>query len=65
MAVKGREIEGMKKEISKQLLQEMAFQVLYIERKNLRSRAKTDQKMSEELQKVIVDYAKRGCKTLL
>lgn len=65
MAVKGREIEGMKREISKQLLQEMAFQVLYIERKNLRSRAKTDQKMSEELQKVIVDYAKRGCKTLL
>ncbi len=47
------------KEISKKLLQEMAFQVLYMERKNLRSQVKSDQKMSEELQKVIVDYAKR------
>lgn len=48
------------KEIRKQLLQEMMFQVLYIERKNLRSRAKSDQKMSEELQKIVVDYAKRN-----
>lgn len=47
------------KEIKKQLLQDMAFQVLHMERKNLRSKAKSDQKMSEELQKVIVDYAKR------
>lgn len=47
------------KEISKELLQEMAFQVLYMERKNLRSQVKSDQKMSEELQKVIVDYTKR------
>lgn len=48
------------KEIKKQLLQEMMFQVLYVERKNLRSRAKSDQKMSEELQKIVVDYAKRS-----
>ncbi|MCI9492128.1 MAG: hypothetical protein HFH42_03215 [Lachnospiraceae bacterium] len=48
-------------EISKQLLQDMTFQVLHMERKNLRSKAKNDQKMSEELQKVIVDYAKRKC----
>lgn len=47
------------REFKKELLQEMAFQVLHMERKNLRSRAKSDQKMAEELQKVIADYARR------
>lgn len=47
------------RKIEKELLQEMTFQVLHMERKNLRSQAKSDQKMSEELQKVIVDYTRR------
>ncbi|MEH2943932.1 hypothetical protein VSQ32_13940 [Lachnospiraceae bacterium KK002] len=48
------------KEIRKELLQEMTFQVLHMERKNLRSKARSDQKMSEELQKIIVEYARRN-----
>ncbi len=48
------------KEISKQLLQEITLQVLHMERKNLRSKARSDQKMSEELQKVIVEYVRRN-----
>ncbi len=48
------------KEFDKELLQDLTFEVLYLERKNLRSRAKTDQKMAEELQKIIVEYARRS-----
>ena len=31
---------------------------LHMEKKNLRSKAKTDQRMSEELQKIIKEYAR-------
>ena len=48
------------KEISKQLLQDITLQVLHMELKNLRSKARSDQKMSEELQKVIVEYVRRN-----
>ena len=41
-----------------EILKVLTFEVLHMERKNLRSKAKTDQKMSEEIQKVIVDYAR-------
>lgn len=41
------------------LLRTLTFEVLHMERKNLRSKAKTDQKMSEEIQKVIVEYARK------
>lgn len=41
------------------LLRTLTFEVLHMERKNLRSKAKTDQKMSEEIQKVIVEYARQ------
>lgn len=41
------------------ILRTLTLEVLHLERKNLRSKAKTDQKMSEEIQKVIVDYARQ------
>lgn len=39
-------------------MRQMMFELLYMERKNLRSRAKTEQRMSEEIQKVIIEYSK-------
>lgn len=44
--------------IKEEVLQTLALEVLHMERKNLRSKARTDQKMSEEIQKVIVEYAR-------
>ncbi|MGN0290832.1 MAG: hypothetical protein ACI4C5_02790 [Lachnospiraceae bacterium] len=41
------------------ILRTLTFEILHMERKNLRSKAKTDQKMSEEIQKVIVEYARQ------
>ncbi|MCI8327164.1 MAG: hypothetical protein HFI37_05235 [Lachnospiraceae bacterium] len=41
------------------MLQTLTFEILHMERKNLRSKSKTDQKMSEEIQKVIVEYARQ------
>ena len=46
------------KEVSEKVMRNMIFEVLHVERKNLRSKAKTDQRMAEELAKIIVDYAK-------
>lgn len=40
-------------------MNQLTLEILHLERKNLRSKAKTDQKMSEELQKLIMEYAKR------
>lgn len=37
------------------LLRVLTFEVLSAERKNLRSKSLTDQKMSEEIQKIIID----------
>lgn len=37
---------------------ELKLQILRMERKNLRSKAKTEQRMSEEIQKIIVEYSK-------
>lgn len=39
-------------------MRQMLFELLYMERKNLRSRAKTEQRMSEEIQKMLIEYAK-------
>lgn len=47
------------KPMEESIMREMILQVLQLERKNLRSKAKTDQRMAEELFKIIVDYAKR------
>ena len=44
----------MEKQKEAKLLQILTFEVLGSERRNLRSKALTDQKMSEELQKVII-----------
>lgn len=43
------------KEIDERLLNTLTFEVLSAERRNLRSKAMTDQKMSEEIQKIIID----------
>lgn len=40
------------------MMQILKFEVLHMEKKNLRSKAKTDQRMSEELQKIIKEYAR-------
>lgn len=37
------------------LLRVLTFEVLSEERRNLRSKALTDQKMSEEIQRIIID----------
>ena len=46
------------KEVSEKVMRNMIFEVLPVERKNLRSKAKTDQRMDEALEKVRVDYEK-------
>lgn len=45
--------------ISEDIMRQMMFELLHMERKNLRSRAKTEQRMSEEIQKMIIEYSKR------
>ena len=40
------------------MMQTLKFEVLHMEKKNLGSKAKTDQRMSEELQKIIKEYAR-------
>lgn len=47
-------------ETKEDMLRMLTLEVLHIERKNLRSKALTDQRMSEELQKIIMEYAKRA-----
>lgn len=44
--------------LNENTLRTIIFEILNMERKNLRSRKKTDQRMAEELGKVIVDYSK-------
>lgn len=45
-------------DISEDKMRLMTLEVLHLERKNLRSKAKTDQRMAEEIAKLIVDYSK-------
>ena len=40
------------------MMQTLKFEVLHMEKKNLRSKSKTDQRMSEELKKIIKEYAR-------
>lgn len=51
-------MEVFMKEVDEKVMRNMIFEVLHVERKNLRSKAKTDQRMAEELAKIIVDYAR-------
>lgn len=44
--------------INEDIMRRMMFELLHMERKNLRSRAKTEQRMSEEIQKMIIEYSK-------
>lgn len=37
---------------------QLKLEILQLERKNLRSKAKTEQRMSDEIQKIIVQYSK-------
>ena len=46
-------------EISEEKLRAIIFEILNMERKNLRSKAKTDQRMSEEIQRIIMEYARQ------
>ena len=43
------------KEIDERLLNTLTFEVIIAERRNLRSKSLRDQKMSEEIQKIIID----------
>lgn len=45
-------------EMSENTLRTIILEILNKERKNLRSKAKTDQKMAEEIAKIIIDYSK-------
>lgn len=47
--------------LSNEKLMELTMEILMMERKNLRSRAKTDHNMSQEIQKVIKEYAALKC----
>lgn len=44
--------------IKEDTLRSIMLEILSMERKNLRSRSKTDQRMSEEIQAAIVQYSK-------
>lgn len=44
--------------LSEDQLRMLKLEVLRMERKNIRSKAKTDQTMSNEIQKVIIEYSK-------
>ncbi len=44
--------------IEENIMRQMILQVLQLEKRNLRSKAKTDQKMVDELIKIISEYAK-------
>ncbi len=45
-------------QLPEEKMRTIIFEILNMERKNLRSKAKTDQRMAEEIQKVIIDYSK-------
>lgn len=44
--------------LSEDKMRSIILEILNMERKNLRSKAKTDQRMAEEIQKVIIEYSK-------
>lgn len=44
--------------LSDNQLFQLKLEILRLERKNLRSKAKTEQRMSDEIQKIIVEYSK-------
>lgn len=44
--------------IEENIMRQMILQVLQLEKRNLRSKAKTDQKMVDEIIKIISEYAK-------
>lgn len=45
-------------EMDENKTRELILEILYMERKNLRNKAKTDQRMSEEIQKTIIQFSK-------
>lgn len=45
-------------ELSEEKMRVIILEILNMERRNLRSKAKTDQRMAEEIQKVIIDHSK-------
>ncbi len=45
-------------ELTEETMRKIIFEILHKERKNLRSKAKIDQRMAEEIGKTIIDYSK-------
>lgn len=45
-------------QLPEEKMRNIIFEILNMERKNLRSKAKTDQRMAEEIQKVIIEHSK-------
>ena len=55
--IKGEEAEKMGN-VDEKLVKSVMFEILHLERKNLRTKAFTDQKMSEEIGKIISENLK-------
>ena len=55
--IKGEEAEKMGN-VDEKLVKSVMFEILHLERKNLRTKALTDQKMSEEIGKIISENLK-------
>ena len=55
--IKGKEAEKMGN-FDEKLVKSVMFEILHLERKNLRTKALTDQKMSEEIGKIISENLK-------
>lgn len=45
-------------QLPEEKMRNIILEILNMERKNLRSKAKTDQRMAEEIQKVIIEHSK-------
>ena len=46
-------------QLTEDKLRALIFEILSMERKNLRSKAKTDARMSEEIQKVVIEHSRK------
>ena len=55
--IKGEEAAKMGN-VDEKLVKSVMFEILHLERKNLRTKALTDQKMSEEIGKIISENLK-------
>lgn len=54
-------VGGKMEKISEKKLQMLMMEVLHMERKNLRTKAKDDGKMADDIAKTIAAYASQRC----